>query len=100
VNEEFEDDGPLLVLSWKTMCSLCPSLASSLKGKHSQLVSDVAKYIDIVEIRNANIQQQIHNQTFEYPATVSESLNFVEPNVKTPLRPSNIRIINSRTQIV
>lgn len=48
-----DDDGSLLTLSWKTMCSLYPSLQANLRLKNPQLVGDLIKYAEIQEKRDA-----------------------------------------------
>ena len=50
-----DDDGSLLALSWKTMCSLNPSLQANLKLKNPQLVSDLIRFVDIQEKKSGSV---------------------------------------------
>lgn len=61
--EQFENedeyDGHLLVISWKTVCSLYPSFPSHLRIKFPKLVSDVSDYTDNFEAKMVSRNERV-----------------------------------------
>jgi hypothetical protein len=51
--DDNEDEGNLLMLSWRAMCSLNPALQGNLKLKNPQLVADLTRFAELQERRAA-----------------------------------------------
>jgi len=52
------NDAALLKLSWKNLCTQCPSLSSSLRTKNPQLVLDLQRYMEVSDtlpVQNSDI---------------------------------------------
>jgi hypothetical protein len=75
------NDAALLKLSWKNLCTQCPSLSSSLRTKNPQLVLDLQRYMEVSDtlaVQNSDID----------PAKNNRNINKI------------MRKVDSRTQIV
>jgi hypothetical protein len=62
---EEEDEGNLLVISWRAMCSLNPLLQTNLKLKNPQLVADLQRFVEVQDKRSVTLST--------FPVAVSDS---------------------------
>lgn len=117
-----EDDGELLILSWKSVCCTYSAFQANLRAKYPQLVRDLEKYAEVVEKRVASAVKVINVSNSATPVVaiddsrdlefgdqsfnvqilidteVGDGIESGHPNATT--RPINMRVIDSRTHIV
>ena len=86
---ENDNDNDLLIISWKSMCSVYPSLPAHLRIRYPQLVLDICAFIDSHEKRIVSSQTAVFS-TSAIHTSHTQSQTPVSPSSSSPdIYPSN-----------